>query len=579
MAAERVARRLLERTAELDRAAAGGRRFDDLARTYFGGQSPLLDRYLAMTGLTAEAAAVRCAPVGADRDVATVAPDGGAVPTRNHPLAHDHAGFEVALAAALEGIDTPLDVAAVVRAAGAQYAATTDELAAPSIVLEMQIARASARRTRDHFQQFLTALRDARCEPVLRTYPVLRRLLAEHRRRDHEAIVETVQRVAADRQLLADHLGIPTDDAVCDLAAVGDRHRGGRRTTVLAFASGRRVVYQPRPLDTVVVFGRVVAWLDEVGVRPALRAPAVVLRDGYGWCEWIAAQGCSTPSEVDSFHERMGVLCGLMYLLDATDLHLENVIAAGEHPVVIDLETLFHNDPPGADAFWANPLGDTVLRSGLLPWRYHGHGGAADLSAIGARSGQPAPHLVQRWEGLGTGDLHLGPEEQAFLGPADNSAHLDGVPSRPQDHVGPLLDGLRRVLEVAAARRDDLLHLIGAAAAVPSRHVVRPTASYGELLRHGRHPTLLGDAVERDCFLAARLLRGDVDPRIVRSELDALWRTTSRCAPRHRPDVRWSSTTAPPSTTTSRAAACSAPAIGSTRSTRRRSSGRPTAHG
>ena len=39
----------------------------------------------------------------------------------------------------------------------------------------------------------------------------------------------------------------------------------------------------------------------------------------------------------------------MLYALEATDFHSENLIAAGEHPVLVDLESLFHPLRGGAD--------------------------------------------------------------------------------------------------------------------------------------------------------------------------------------------------------------------------------------
>ena len=37
------------------------------------------------------------------------------------------------------------------------------------------------------------------------------------------------------------------------------------------------------------------------------------------------------------FYERQGGYLALLYMLQATDFHHENLIAAGEHPVLLDL--------------------------------------------------------------------------------------------------------------------------------------------------------------------------------------------------------------------------------------------------
>ena len=59
-------------------------------------------------------------------------------------------------------------------------------------------------------------------------------------------------------------------------------------------------------------------------------------------------------------------------LLEATDLHYENLIAAGEHPMLLDLEALFHPRVGGVDCTQADQLAnralhDSVYGTGLAP--------------------------------------------------------------------------------------------------------------------------------------------------------------------------------------------------------------------
>ena len=108
------------------------------------------------------------------------------------------------------------------------------------------------------------------------------------------------------------------------------------------FASGLKVVYKPRRLAVDVHFQRLLDWLNERGARPRFRMLAVLDRGAYGWMEFVRATGCHSQGEVRRFYERQGGYLAILYALEATDFHYENLIADGEHPVLLDLETLFH---------------------------------------------------------------------------------------------------------------------------------------------------------------------------------------------------------------------------------------------
>ncbi|MBX4341401.1 DUF4135 domain-containing protein, partial [Mycobacterium tuberculosis] len=64
---------------------------------------------------------------------------------------------------------------------------------------------------------------------------------------------------------------------------------------------------------------------------------------GYGWQEYIAYRECLTEEELKRFYYRQGGYIALLYFFRSSDFHFENIIASGEFPVLIDLETLFSN--------------------------------------------------------------------------------------------------------------------------------------------------------------------------------------------------------------------------------------------
>src|SRR5262249_33371171 len=191
-------------------------------------------------------------------------------------------------------------------------------------------------------------------------------------------------------------------------AGAGDKHRGGRSVLIARFSSGFRVVYKPKPLAAEVRFQELLTWLNERGEHPPFRTLRVLDGGAYGWVEFVPARGCTSPAEVRRFYQRQGGYLALLYALEATDFHHENLIAAGEHPVLIDLESLFHPragetdaSQPGLPA--SRTMAHSVLRVGLLPQRLwaSAESEGVDLSGLGAAAGQLTPRGVPSWEGVG----------------------------------------------------------------------------------------------------------------------------------------------------------------------------------
>ena len=83
-------------------------------------------------------------------------------------------------------------------------------------------------------------------------------------------------------------------------------------------------------------------WLNHRGNHPPFLALKILDCGTYGWVEFVEFRECQSVDEVQRFYERQGAYLALLYVLEATDVHFDNSIACGEHPFLVDLETLFH---------------------------------------------------------------------------------------------------------------------------------------------------------------------------------------------------------------------------------------------
>jgi hypothetical protein len=283
------------------------------------------------------------------------------------------------------------------------------QLAARTMAHELAVAREhgwlAGADGRERFTDFIWRL----CEPaglaaLLGRYPVLARLLGTATLRATQAGQEMLIRLAADRPALIGSLlgGTDPGPAVAAEPGLGDRHREGRSVTAITFADGRKVVYKPRSLAPHALFGDVAVWLNRRVPRAGLRTARVVLRPGYGWQEFVTAWPLPSPAAADDFYRREGILLAALHALCAVDVHCENVVACGDQPVLIDLETLFHPAPPyphlAGDDPAARALATSVHRTSLLPCLTVGEHGQADLSGMGGDGAALCPDGVLDWD-------------------------------------------------------------------------------------------------------------------------------------------------------------------------------------
>lgn len=376
-----------------------------------------------------------------------------------------------------------------------------------ALVLELHVARLEGRlegeTPQERYESFLSSLRRPETAlKILLRYPVLARDACRHVRQWVETGLEIIERFAADRPEIVRSWGGEDGDPGALVSAEGglsDRHAGGRSVAVLTFASGLRVVYKPKPLAVDLRFQSLVAWLNERGAAPPLPCLTILDRGAYGWMEHVAAHPCALPEEVERFYERLGAWVALFYVLEATDFHHENLIASGEHPVPVDLETLLQPMLEGAegDVSGAPAVAATVLRSGLLPRKVNANPGFAgfDLSGMGGLGGR----TVQKGQVVeeGTDRMRWGTlPSRMDSGP--NVPTLNGEPLELSEHGESVLRGFESLYRLIWRHREEMEARLDAFRDLPIRVLLRGTAVYAHLLNVGYHPDYLRNGLDRE---------------------------------------------------------------------------------
>jgi len=315
-----------------------------------------------------------------------------------------------------------------------------------------------------------------------------------------------LRRLAASRHALqGTFFGGRDPGPLVSAAASGDTHRRGQLVQILSFEGGDRLVYKPRPVLPECCFFDAVAWLNARGLDPELKTVRVRDEGSHGWMEFAASLPCETEDEVARFFRRQGAQLALVYVLGGNDFHFENVIAHGEYPVLVDLETLFQvplvpADMDGATAKAWVALQSSVLGTLLLPRPLamaKDSDGVVDVSALGDSEGQLTPFPVPVWRGGGTDLVRLAYERRDM--PSRPSLPQQGnTPALASHYVDQVVAGFEAAYELIHRQRNALLAddgPLGAASGAPVRNVFRATARYALLLDASFHPRFLSDAI------------------------------------------------------------------------------------
>lgn len=404
-----------------------------------------------------------------------------------------------------------------------------------------------------HYTAFVRHLCQDGLLGFFQKYPVLAKLAAIQIDFWVEATIEFLQRLQQDFTVIHSYFrqqepgsqtkGKNLDRVIAIEPFLSDPHNNGRSVISIAFASGLKLIYKPKDLGLEAAYARFLEWCNQNGNLLPLKALKVLSRQSYGWVEYVEHLPCESDAAARRYFKRAGMILCLLYALDGTDCHYENLIACGEHPVLIDLETLMHHDTrlmeenleeDSAQMQASQTLFASVLQTGMLPrWRFGKDERVAyDLSGLGSNAA-PIVTTKKLWKQINTDEMHLA--YQKVTQPlTQNIPQLGGKPIAASDFLEDLVAGFEQMYGFLIEQREHLLAESGPLAILKAqsvRFVFRDTYVYGATLRNALRPELMHDGLDRsielDVLARAFLVTPEKpeDWSVLHSELAALERS------------------------------------------------------
>ncbi len=233
--------------------------------------------------------------------------------------------------------------------------------------------------------------------------------------------------------------------------AFSDPHNGGQ-CAALFESGGRKYIYKPRSARVDFAWADFLDEMASVLKTPLPRAVRPVSERNAEYTIVPFLDGAQAKSEVEvrAFYERWGSLFALCVLLGATDMHSENVIADGDSPVLVDVETLLAGVTPDK-AGRTNLLYDTLAFSHFLP----------------------------NWMLTGGENVDVG----ALTGEGKNLLRMNGSVCPVHEHVDEILKGFRATYSAILSNKEKVLHALDRFSDAPFRKLLRPTDLYGRLIQ------------------------------------------------------------------------------------------------
>jgi lantibiotic modifying enzyme len=295
------------------------------------------------------------------------------------------------------------------------------------------------------------------------------------------ATAELLRRLARDRTAI-ERTFFALGEVIDLRAGLSDPHAGGRTVMELRFRAGG-LIYKPRPGHGERAWFDALRWLNSRGFEPPFRTLCILERQNHCWMEVASATPARSLAGVRRFYQRAGAMLALADRLGAVDCHRDNIIAAGEHPVLVDAETLLH--PRNGSGHSSSRLFET----GFLPLPPGAPGAEYRASGLSAAAG---PHLP-----MSHGEI-----------------------SDPADYRAELLEGFRLASSILASA--EFSRRVARLRKLRWRRIYRPTIDYDRISAESVLPDALRAAGERTARIAQRCARAGVSGRVLREELAAI---------------------------------------------------------
>ena len=388
-----------------------------------------------------------------------------------------------------------------------------------------QLFGAVGTTSEEYYRPFVQKLLQDGLLSFFQTYPVLGRLMAtavdfwvesiaeflNHLKTDLSDLEKTFTNVSTTKkQSYSSGLGRVNNIQ----HSISDPHCRGRSVIICKFESGLKLVYKPRNLSIEIAYNQLLDWFNQQGELLPLKILQVLNCQDHGWVEYVEQKPCSNEAAAVRFYQRAGILLGLVYCLGGNDFHHENLIANGEHLVLVDIETLIHPEANLLDSsledleidseinqqFW-----DSVLRTGLLPrWQFDRKNNIAyDISGLGSIDSEKIPWHRFHWQSINTDDMHL-TSETINRPTRSNIPLLNGEVISPHSYLSEIVSGFEQFYRFLMRHRGILLSQQSPLMKLKSqqlRFLFRPTQTYADILEQSLAPEFLRDGVDRSIQL------------------------------------------------------------------------------
>ena len=331
-------------------------------------------------------------------------------------------------------------------------------------------------------------------------YNILREWLDRHINDYFNQYLDIIQEYQVEKKAIAKLLNRSLGNITDIVLGTGDLHDG--KTVAMVSCEYGKIVYKPRKLEADSFLEGIMKYVTSILPTPiSFLFPKILSYNNHSWQEFIENQECTSMYQVHNYYYRSGVFLAVFYLLSTTDIHYENIISYGEHPIIIDLETLVYGEISNENYRKDNRnINSSVLMTNMLPNTIRPNYFDINISALFTGESvsktmvkeQLIPHEEFDWSYI---------KEKVVLSSTQNKLLLNGKEVEPYLVEEDVIRGFKNTLDGILRNKQELLQIIDDSDNIKIRQVLRPTYAYHKFIFACQHPDYLSSKMKQEKVL------------------------------------------------------------------------------
>lgn len=339
---------------------------------------------------------------------------------------------------------------------------------------------------------------------ILNKYEVLGYLIFQRITSMCNLIEEAVNNLCVDIEEIRDRFSNKLDTLESITLNSGDTHNGGKSVMIFNFDKGEKLVYKPHNLYPDEGLNGIYNYLNSKNTLLAeIYNVKVISKKEYGWQKFVEREECANERDAEVYFYKIGVILALLNILKTGDIHSENIIAAKDNPILIDLETLITNDNTEglSDSLllsYFTEINNSVLGSYLLPQNLEYSTIDIDLSGLSGKAGRRSEKITYlKLVDAGTDNIRF---EKDFIVSTENNnmITINGESLDIFKYDNNIEQGFMETYELISKNKNEFIEILNKYLSKGVyRQVLRPTHIYSKYLQASYHPKYLRSFEDR----------------------------------------------------------------------------------